>query len=106
MKQYLKFLDEASQPVIPFDKTAQQLLEEVAMTYSEGSKPLTVTNVMEMFHIASPATMHRKMNDLLAFGYITLVYEGENRRTKYLKLTPLAVKYFEKMESIMLRAAK
>ena len=104
MNQYLNFLNESSEIIVPFDKTAQQLLEEVAMTYSEGSKPLTVSDVMEMFHIASPATMHRKMNDLLVFGYIALAYEGTNRRTKYLKLTPLATKYFEKMNAIFLRS--
>lgn len=102
MNKYLDFLNRASTVLIPFDDTAKHLLEELAMSSYEG-KHLTVTDIMAMSHIASPATVHRKMDDLIMFDYIELVYKDRNRRTKYLKLTPKAIMYFEKMESLMVK---
>jgi DNA-binding MarR family transcriptional regulator len=104
MKQYLKFLESAGDFSVPFDKTAQQVLEEIALV--ELSDPLTVGEAMKMLHIASPATIHRKLTDLLAFGYINFFYKGKNRRTKYLELTPRGIAYFNTMERFMLKVAK
>jgi len=105
MKQYLKFLTKKTNILIPFDDTALTILEEIAILINDGES-VTVGEAMEMCFIASPATIHRKISDLLAFGYIQLAQKDGNRRTKYLELTPLSVRYFEKMESLMLEASK
>jgi DNA-binding MarR family transcriptional regulator len=105
MKQYLKFLTSKSHISIPFDDTALTLLEEIAILIKDGES-VTVGEAMEMFHIASPATIHRKIDDLLSFGYIRLYHKAGDRRTKYFELTGTSVKYFERVESMMLEAAK
>lgn len=52
---------------------------------------------MALAHIASPATIHRKLDQLRELGMIDTVFEGKNRRTKYLVPTKTAADYFANM---------
>ncbi len=89
---YLRFLalvhtiDGASTQLANVDETAKHLLNVIALNHSNG-KPLTVTEAMALKSIASPATIHRKLNDLIEVGLVEQVFEGKNRRTKYLVTT-------------------
>lgn len=65
------------------DIDAQILLMRIAMSH-QANIPLNVTQAMNLRHIGSPAMLHRKINDLLSWGMVELVFEGNNRRTKYL----------------------
>jgi len=56
-----------------------------------------VTEAMALDHIASPATIHRKLDQLRELGMIDTVFEGKNRRTKYLVPTKAASDYFANM---------
>ena len=78
------------------DETARVLLNHVGIHATLYNSPLTVTQAMDMPYIASPATMHRKVDDLLKAGYITLEY-GDNRRTKFLTPTAKAQAYFDSL---------
>jgi len=71
------------------DINAQLLLMRVAIAHHQGTS-LNVTQAMNLAHIGSPAMLHRKINDLLAQGLIELIFEGNNRRTKFLVPTSLA----------------
>jgi DNA-binding MarR family transcriptional regulator len=64
---------------------------------NDQKKPLTVTEAMALDHIASPATIHRKLDQLRELGMIDTVFEGKNRRTKYLVPTKVAADYFANM---------
>jgi DNA-binding MarR family transcriptional regulator len=64
---------------------------------NDQKKPLTVTEAMSLDHIASPATIHRKLDQLRELGMIDTVFEGKNRRTKYLVPTKVAADYFANM---------
>ncbi len=87
------------------DSASLRLLEAVAVAYTQGS-PLTVTNAMELKNIASPATLHRKLDALREAGLVEQEFEGKNRRTKYLVPTQAACKYFEKMGRALVTAIK
>jgi DNA-binding MarR family transcriptional regulator len=87
------------------DFSALRLLEAVAVAYAKGS-PFTVTNAMELNTIASPATLHRKLDALREAGLIDQVFEGTNRRTKYLSPTKAAAQYFDRMGKALEQAAK
>lgn len=103
---YLRFLNlshAASSNLVGVDLLALRLLESIGVAHSNG-EALTVTDAMSLRAIASPATMHRKLNDLLEAGLIEQAYEGKNRRTKYLHLTNKANTYFANMGSAMLNA--
>lgn len=102
---YLRFLNfihaldgDANAPQMDLD--AKKLLEVIAVKHESG-KPLTVTDAMALSHVASPATIHRKLDQLRELGMIDTVFEGKNRRTKYLVPTQSAVDYFAKLGEAM-----
>ena len=78
------------------DIDAQILLMRIAMAY-QSKTPLNVTQAMNLRHIGSPAMLHRKINDLLQWGMVELVFEGSNRRTKYLQPTSKAFNIIDQM---------
>jgi len=110
-KLYLRFLQltralEASKKSTKeVDPTAMLLLNEIAVMHLDA-KPLTVTEAMGLKRVASPATIHRKLDELREAGLVDLVFEGKNRRTKYLVPTKLANAYFDKLSESMLRAGE
>lgn len=59
---------------------------------------------MSLSSIASPATIHRKLDDLREAGLIEQTFEGNNRRTKYLSPTSLANSYFSSVGEVMQKA--
>ncbi len=60
---------------------------------------LKVTDAMQLQHIASPATPHRKLSRLIAHGYVQLAFGGKNRLTKFIRPTAKATQYFEALGS-------
>ena len=88
---------------VGIDLLALRLLEAIAIAHSEGTA-LTVTDAMALNAIASPATMHRKLTNLLDARLIEQVFEGKNRRTKYLVPTSQASKYFEQLGKALVLA--
>ena len=102
---YLRFLNllrgvEASFLPPTLDTTAKCLLERIACQHGQG-EPLTITEAMALHDIASPATIHRKIDDLRTAGLVDTEFQGENRRTKYLTPTPKARKYFDKVNALL-----
>jgi len=106
---YLRFLrivrevDIQKTPVKNIDSTALLLLNEIAVQHLDG-KNITVTQAMLLSNIASPATVHRKLNKLIEVSLIEQVFEGKNRRTKYLIPTKEAESYFAKMSKAITNA--
>ncbi len=107
---YLRFLNlihalEGHENAPVMDLDAKRILEIIAVRHAEN-KPLTVTDAMAMQHVASPATIHRKLDQLRELGMIETQYEGKNRRTKYLVPTHTAHDYFEQAGKAMEHAVK
>ena len=106
---YLRFLnfsravDIQKSPVKKIDSTALLLLNEIAVQHYDG-KNITVTEAMLLSNIASPATVHRKLDELREAGLIEQVFEGKNRRTKYLVPSKEADSYFAKMSKAITNA--
>ena len=91
---YLRFLNlvhalEGGSTAPTMDLDAKKLLEVIFVRYA-NDKPMTVTDAMALSHIASPATIHRKLDQLREMGMIDTEFEGKNRRTKYLVPTQMA----------------
>lgn len=105
-KQYLRFLrlaralNQNKNIVKDVDAKAMLLLNEIAIQHLVD-KPMTVTEAMTLSSIASPATIHRKIDELREAGLIEQIFEGTNRRTKFLIPTKLANAYFDKMSEAM-----
>ena len=97
---HLKEILSGHQVDAEIDLTAQKLLEVVSVHHAQ-SKPLTVTDAMQLQGIASPATLHRKLSTLLELGYIEFVFEGTNRRTKYIHPTAKTDAYFDALGQVL-----
>ncbi len=103
---YLRFIALAnavsseSKELRAIDETAKLLLELIASRHAQG-KSLTVTDAMALTTLASPATVHRKLDALREAGLIQQVFEGKNRRTKYLEPTKAANEYFANLGKAM-----
>lgn len=103
---YLKFSSLAADihpsKHFPIDFTAERLLDIIGCCYFH--EPLTVTEAMSLQEIGSPATIHRKLEDLLIAGLIVHQYAPDNRRTKYLMLTSKAIAYYALLSEAMVTA--
>ena len=97
MKRYLTFLGLSSLIKFNCNHSCIKVLEAIAMAES-SDKPFTVNQAMALDSIASPATMHRRLDMLLDAGYITHVYKEKNRRTKYIVTTERSKTYFKALE--------
>ena len=106
---YLKFLQNIAslEPIQLKHKdlspTATLLLNEIAIKDFD-EQPLTVSQVMELYALGSPANLHRKIYELHEAGLISLTNIGADRRTKYLFLTQAAKDYFQINSDAMLKA--
>lgn len=87
----------AEQSIPDLDANSKQLLDEVAL-FQWREKDMTVTELMNLAHIASPATLHRKFTQLLNLGLVDAVFKDRNRRTKYVVLTAQGHAYFKALE--------
>jgi hypothetical protein len=94
-----------------FDKTdglqvdveSVRLLESIALAEHDGM-PLTVSQLMALSDIASPATLHRKMVLLNKANLIELDFMQGNQRTKFIYTTALAKKHFAKRAALLAKA--
>ena len=105
---YLRFLNVLhaleNDPGMPaIDLECRRLLEEIAVR-QDADNALTVTEAMALSSIASPATLHRKLNQLLELGLIQHHFHGDNRRTKFIICTETAIRYFERAGRAMQRS--
>ncbi len=105
---YIKFLTllhaiEGKGELPELDLDAKRLLEVIAVQHSQD-KAMTVSDAMALNHIASPATIHRKLDLLREIGMIDTVFQGTNRRTKFLVPTELAEAYFNRVSDVMQKA--
>lgn len=85
------------------DVESVRLLESVALAEHDGN-PLSVTQLMALSDIASPATLHRKMVLLTKANLIELDFMQGNHRTKFIYTTALAKKHFAKRASLLAKA--
>jgi DNA-binding MarR family transcriptional regulator len=84
---------------------AKKLLEIIAVRH-HNDQPMTVGDIMSLSALGSPATLHRKLDDLREAGLIDMVFEAGNRRTKYLVPTKEAYRYFDQMGKALATAVK
>jgi len=102
-RTYFKFL--AHKPVDPLsvDRVALALLDEIALCDAE---PLSVTEAMTLVAVASPATIHRKIDELIAAGLVEHKREDGNQRTKLLVPTMAALDHYARLGAAIREAVK
>jgi Fe2+ or Zn2+ uptake regulation protein len=106
---YLRYLEmtqsliQLNSSITAIDETAKRLLEIIALSHAQN-QPLTVSEAMALEPIASPGTIHRKLDTLRELGLINQVFQGDNRRTKYLVTTSVADDYFDTLGRVLIEA--
>jgi Fe2+ or Zn2+ uptake regulation protein len=98
-----KTVHETDMNLTAVDETAKRLLEVIALSHAEN-RPLTVSAAMALEPIASPGTIHRKLDLLREMGLIDQIFQGDNRRTKYLVPTPVTDAYFDNLGRMLIEA--
>jgi DNA-binding MarR family transcriptional regulator len=99
---YFRFLQIANaiqkESIPTLDENAIALLNMVALKHSQG-RPMTVSQAMGLTALGSQTTLHRRLDALREAGFIEQVFQGPDRRIKYLVPTAAAQAYFTKMGS-------
>ena len=103
--QYLRFLHQMHRTttmgrLVDLEPVCNRLLDEIAIE-DHCSSPLTVTALMGLSHIASPATLHRKLDGLRDAGYVESFSLPNDKRTKYLKPCAKAMKHFSALSDLV-----
>ena len=60
---------------------------------------MTVSQAMGLTALGSQTTLHRRLDALREAGFIEQVFQGPDRRIKYLIPTAAAQAYFSKMDT-------
>jgi hypothetical protein len=96
---YLRFLQLVSAvETLPglekFDANEKALFDSVALRWSQG-KPLTVREAINQAELGSPATLHKRLQRLIAKDLLLSQHEGHDRRTKFLLPSQKGMVYIE-----------
>ena len=107
---YIRFLNvvnamDRKNPSRVLDKPEIQLLEYVMQ--SEGqAKPLLVGDLISLDQYGSQATLHGRLKNLVALGFIRLVTNTDDCRKKSILPTKLALKYIQFMSDCLNKSIK
>jgi len=86
-----------------FDNTAKQLLEKICLHTYATQEYLTVSAVISMRHIGSPATLHARIKKMVALGYLSLDVQKDGRIKRVIP-TSKAYNYFEQLSHRLVSA--
>jgi hypothetical protein len=108
--RYLKFLELIdSLSGTEFDlklhfKTIK-LLEAITL-HAMIDQTLTVSDALALRNLASPATIHRRIDYLIDVKLIRYEYRSSNKKAKFLVPTKQTLAYFRKINELMLSVMK
>lgn len=78
------------------DHSSKRLLENIIIENKFGNT-LTVTKAMGLKSVGAPATVHRKIEELLHLNLILFEFRDGNMRTKFLVPSKVATDIYEKL---------
>lgn len=101
VEAYFRFLQlvsavEALPGMDQFGVNERALFQEILLAWSM-SEPLSVRQAIDIEHLGSPATLHKRVSRLRNMDLIDAVSEEGDRRTKYLVPTDKGHKYIERL---------
>jgi len=102
-RTYSKFLAHSTGTFDNVTPVERELLDVIV---SCNVEPLTVGETMSLTAIASKATLHRKISNLINKGWIATISMNNNRRTKYLVATGKCLSEYERLNKAMKEACK
>ena len=108
VEAYFRFLQlvsavEALPGMDQFGVNERALFQEILLAWSM-SEPLSVRQAIDIEHLGSPATLHKRVSRLRNMDLIDAVSEGGDRRTKYLVPTGKGLQYVERLSKAFQRS--
>ncbi len=96
---YLRFLKLTSPPGAllgdeEFDANLKALFEATVMHWSLG-KPLSVLETISQTKLGSPATLHKRLQRLIAQDFVKSEVWGSDKRTKFVSPTNKGLVYID-----------
>ena len=110
MSPYLNFI-QLAQGISQLEKfpsmthLSKVILDHVALNERQA-KPLSVRQLITIDTIASPATIHKHLSYLRKSGYVGVVINKTDKRTKPLVLTPLGHQYIDALSKALQKSLK
>ena len=89
---------------VDLDGIEMKLLEAITEAYT-ASTPLKVTDALGL-DLASPATLHKKIDSLKALGFVQIEHPEDTKRTKLLVPTEQALGHLDALGKALLKAVK
>jgi hypothetical protein len=83
----------------------RQLLNHITLAYVQGKK-LLVGDLIRLLEMGSHATLHGRIKNLYASGFIKLTQDILDGRKKYVTPTAKAMKYYEILSAYLEKAVK
>lgn len=99
LNPYLQIIKSRSMQTLSshLDPIEQRMIERLAITWSTSEKP-TVLQTMRMdAERVSPSTVHRRLKALRSKGFIKLVKDTADSRTKYVMPTKSLMDLFDQL---------
>ena len=107
---YIRFLNcldalDRMNPGKKLDSTEEQLLNHVSLSATQG-KEVLVGDLIHLSHFGSQATLHGRLKNLVAMGYVRLTEDKADGRKKFVTPTAKALKHYEHLSACIEKALK
>ena len=86
-----------------FDANHQALFESAVIHWSMG-KPLSVLETISQAELGSPATLHKRLQRLIAQDFVKSVCKGSDKRTKFVSPSNKGISYMDWVGNTMLKS--
>jgi DNA-binding MarR family transcriptional regulator len=106
---YIRFLNlidalDRMNPGKKLDSTEESLLDNIVLSF-HAKQPILVGDLISMANLGSQATLHGRLKNLSAMGYIKMVV-NEDGRKKEVVPTKIAIKRYEEISKCLEKAIK
>lgn len=107
---YIRFLNcldglDHMNPGKKLDATEEQLLNKITLAATQG-KELLVGDLISLSELGSQATLHGRIKNLVAMGYVKLNEDKTDGRKKFVMPTTKAIKHYEHLSACLEKALK
>lgn len=107
---YIRFLNcldalDRMNPGKKLDSTEEQLLNQITLAATHG-KELLVGELISLSKLGSQATLHGRIKNLVAMGYVKLNVDRVDSRKKFVAPTAKALKRYEYLSACLEKALR
>jgi DNA-binding MarR family transcriptional regulator len=105
---YIRFLNcieelEAKSCEKKLDAIEERLLNAVMISVSQ-ERELLIGDLLALSSVASQATLHGRVKNLIKAGYVKLIADSVDGRKKKVMPTKLAIQYYDKLSKLLAKA--